>query len=115
MEYRFGLGCVTMFALEGPGDSLIVAASNAGRAPGSRWGCAAATATCNPIDATTICATLVMSAESIRAVLPVCDLFTGGSHAELHSRDAHEEHHAKAQSWLSSSPIGCRRAGALVA
>jgi len=67
-----------MFALEGPVDSLIVAASNAGRTPDSRWGCAAATATCNPIAATTIFATLVMSAEIIRAVLPVRDLFTGG-------------------------------------
>jgi hypothetical protein len=65
MEYRVGLGCVTMFALEGPVDSLIVAASNAGRAPDSRWGCAAATATCNPIAATRIFATLVMSAEII--------------------------------------------------
>jgi hypothetical protein len=56
---------VTTFALEGPVDSLIVAASNAGRAPDSRWGCAAATATCNPIAATRIFATLVMSAEII--------------------------------------------------
>jgi hypothetical protein len=75
-----------MFALEGPVDSLIVAASNAGRTPDSRCGCAAATATCNPIAATTIFATLVMSAEIIRAVLPVRDLFTGGFHAEPHSR-----------------------------
>src|SRR5262245_53754571 len=52
-----------MLALEGPVDSLIVAASKAGRAPDARWGCAAATATCNPIAATTILATLVMSAK----------------------------------------------------
>jgi hypothetical protein len=93
MEYRLGLGCVTMFALEGPVDSLIVAASNAGRAPDSRWGCAAATATCNPIAATTVFASLVMPAETIRAVLPVRDRFIEGSpHAERHSRHAHEKH-----------------------
>jgi hypothetical protein len=76
MEYRLGLGCVTMFALEEPVDSLIVAASNAGRAPDSRWGCAAATATCNPIAATAILNTLAMSAEIIRPVLPVRDVCT---------------------------------------
>jgi len=74
-----------MFALEGPVDSLIVAASNAGRTADSRWGCAAATATCNPIAATTIFATLVMSAEIIRVVLPVHYRFTVGSQAEPHS------------------------------